>query len=82
MSNSTLCTSGLVKILQNNRYSLFEATLLLRYGLGATHFIYFRKKDILDEGIDGVAIKWEPEEFMDHYKQARWMLCKHSADPE
>jgi len=67
-------TIQLIEILKANKYLYMDVTLLLNYGLRATHTISFRKTHIWDEGIDNLTVKWLSNEFAEKYKNAYWTL--------
>jgi len=66
-------TVELVNFLQANKYRYFNVSLILNYGLLASHIISIRKTQIWDEGIDAF-IKWLQDEFLEHYKNASWLI--------
>ena len=74
MQREILNNSELVELLRANRYLYFDVSLLLNYGLLATHTISFRKSFIRDEGIDNSTIKWKLDEFEAHYRNASWII--------
>jgi hypothetical protein len=74
MQRQMVSTVELVKFLQANKYLYFNISVILNYGLLATHIISMRKNQIWDEGIDAISIKWLPEEFLEHYKNATWII--------
>jgi hypothetical protein len=74
MQRSRISTNALVEFLTANKYLYFDVSLLLNYGLLATHTISLRKTHIWDEGIDNVTIKWQSDEFLEHYKNAVWVI--------
>lgn len=74
MQRTSLSTHALVEFLKANRYQYFDVSLLLHHGLLATHTISFRKMHIWDEGIDNTTLKWQPDEFMEHYENAVWVI--------
>lgn len=74
MQSSRISTIDLVKLLKANKYIYFDVSLLLNYGLLATHTISLRKTHIWDEGIDNLTIKWLSDEFLEHYKNAVWVI--------
>jgi len=74
MHLSGIRTIELVEHLKVNRYSYFDVSLLLNYNLRATHTISYRKNLIWDEGIDNLTIKWQLVEFLEHYKNANWII--------
>lgn len=74
MKKKTLNTIELIDFLKVNRYLYYDVSLILNYGLRATHTISSRKTHIWDEGIDNLTIKWLSDEFLEHYKNAFWVI--------
>jgi hypothetical protein len=68
-----LKTNQLINLLKDNPSKLIEVVLLLN-SLNATHFIMFENNIIVDEGIDGVKIKWNKDEFKRVYSSAVWKI--------
>ena len=40
----------------------------------ATHMLVFGGKKIFDTGIDSQETKWSPEEFVEFYPKAYWLI--------
>ena len=74
MQRTSLSTHALVELLKANRYQYFDVSLLLQHGLQATHTISFRKAHIWDVGIDNSTLKWQSDEFLEHYENAVWVI--------
>jgi hypothetical protein len=66
-------TNQLIYRLKENSPQVFEANLKLR-GLNATHYIYYKKGKIYDEGIDEKNIRWKEDEFLNHYQSNKWVI--------
>lgn len=69
-----LTATELLSLAFLNQQKWIEAALLLSFNGKATHFISAKKTLILDEGIDGELIKWEKENFIEHYKNSQWII--------
>ncbi|MDD2284070.1 MAG: hypothetical protein PHQ11_01525 [Paludibacter sp.] len=74
MQKTSVSTNALVEFLKANKYQYVDVSLLLQHGLLATHTISFRKTHIRDEGIDNFTLKWQSDEFLEHYKNAVWVI--------
>lgn len=74
MQRNRVSTIELVEFLKINKYLYYDVSLLLNFGLVSTHAISYRKNHIWDEGIDNFVIKWQSDDFLEHYKNARWVI--------
>jgi len=66
-------TNQLINLLKDNPSKLIEVVLILN-SLTATHFVMLDENKIVDEGIDGVKIKWTIDEFKGAYSSAVWKI--------
>lgn len=68
-----LTTNQLLDLIYKTK-GIIEAALLLNFGGKATHFISTNQALIFDEGIDDELVKWQPSEFIAHYKNSVWVI--------
>ena len=69
-----LTTEELIIFLFQRRYEYYDVSLLLNFGVLATHIISFRKSFVWDEGICGNTVKWTKKEFLEQYSKATWIV--------
>lgn len=74
--NDKVTTEQLFILLDSNKNKTIEASLLLNYSGMATHFLSKTKSYIVDEGIDSQLTKWSKDEFINHYKNAQWIIIQ------
>ena len=68
-----LTTNQLLDLVYKTK-GIIETALLLNFGGKATHFISANQSLIFDEGIDDEFVKWQPSEFIAHYKNSVWTI--------
>ncbi|MBN1218530.1 MAG: hypothetical protein JXM69_06370 [Anaerolineae bacterium] len=66
-------TSQLVEFLIQHKGKFVEASM--SNGIfKATHILRFGGRKIFDTGIDSQEVTWTPQEFIDFYPKAYWMI--------
>ena len=70
---NSISTNELVAKLKINRHKMYEVAIC-KDAFRATHFIYFGGKLLYDTGIDSKEVKWNPQDFLYHYKHTFWKI--------
>ena len=71
--HNLITTNELIALLFSFPKHYVEARLLLR-GCCATHFLYYSRKWLYNEGIDGETVRQRLSEFRQQYQNATWHL--------
>ena len=68
-----ISTIELVRYLTENKGKYVEASMNNNI-FKATHMIIFGGRKIFDTGIDSQEISWKPQEFIEFYQKAHWLV--------
>jgi hypothetical protein len=72
--NCCLRTADLIHFICIDSVNDCEAGLLLRGGIVSSHYLRYDNGQIYDIGCDGEDVYWLPEEFIQHYQNAWWVV--------
>lgn len=70
-----LTIEQLYEFLYLNKEKLIEASRVSNTGaMRATHLFSVSESSVFDEGIGGEETEWEKEEFIEWYKNSKWII--------
>jgi len=71
--NESLTIEQLYEFLYLNKEKLIEASQVSGV-LRATHLFSISESSVFDEGVDSEETEWEREEFIEWYKNTKWII--------